>query len=524
MFDKIISLPKIASSVQSEVTAKLNEGVAKVSSLASTGISKIASGVPSFQQLASSNILGKAVSPVLGDLSAQLGGAASQLAAGLGSQIPNAFGLLQGFSTLNGVTASGLRATIGEPADPAADDSHKVKLVSQLDGSAVIFDNMPEIQETRAADYEPLQPPQLPGEFQKYKGTKSVQWTITAVLTASTTAEATLNRYYVNTLRVWTFPFFGEQQQQKFNRLGAPPPVVNFMGWRNLVVSVPTVITNLNWTWPKDVDWLPTSEIDSVSGMPIPFPAVITITITLVESFSPAQMNSIDLASYRAGDLIGAYSSSSGVGNSISNTGELNSALGNDIFNTVTNEINNLPSAETLLADNFPSAMSNVMDVGPSAIPNMGSSGLNINASGLGLTSSINGITSGTLNGLSINNSSITLPNTSANSSLPSISNINYSISSTSTPTLSSTNILANTSNSISPNSQPALTSSFGISNITDSLNNLASTASFKLNQLTYSGVPSDQLTYTGSDPIVWDRVNSERLRRGLAGLPNTRP
>lgn len=34
-----------------------------------------------------------------------------------------------------------------------------------------------------------------------------------------------------------------------------------------------------------------------------------------------------------------------------------------------------------------------------------------------------------------------------------------------------------------------------------------------------YARTPSDQLTYTGDDPIVWDRINRERLQRGLPGL-----
>lgn len=38
------------------------------------------------------------------------------------------------------------------------------------------------------------------------------------------------------------------------------------------------------------------------------------------------------------------------------------------------------------------------------------------------------------------------------------------------------------------------------------------------------SGTPDDKLTYSGKDPIVWDRVNNERLRRGLSPLPNSRP
>ena len=60
------------------------------------------------------------------------------------------------------------------------------------------------------------------------------------------------------------------------------------------------------------------------------------------------------------------------------------------------------------------------------------------------------------------------------------------------------------------------------------------STFTFDLNSLQSSGTslerglstntPDDKLTYSGNDPIVWDRVNNERLRRGLSPLPNPRP
>jgi len=38
------------------------------------------------------------------------------------------------------------------------------------------------------------------------------------------------------------------------------------------------------------------------------------------------------------------------------------------------------------------------------------------------------------------------------------------------------------------------------------------------------ANTPDDKLTYSGTDPTVWDRVNNERLRRGLSPLPGTRP
>jgi hypothetical protein len=39
-----------------------------------------------------------------------------------------------------------------------------------------------------------------------------------------------------------------------------------------------------------------------------------------------------------------------------------------------------------------------------------------------------------------------------------------------------------------------------------------------------YKNTKDDDLTYTGDDGLVWDRVNTERLRRNLAGLTNKRP
>lgn len=39
-----------------------------------------------------------------------------------------------------------------------------------------------------------------------------------------------------------------------------------------------------------------------------------------------------------------------------------------------------------------------------------------------------------------------------------------------------------------------------------------------------FSKTPDDKLTYSGTDPIVWDRTNNERLRRGLSPLSTPKP
>ena len=520
MFDKLFDLPKISSSIQQEVTSKIGEATQKIgTSLVSPAVTKIASGLPSFSDLASSNILGKPVSPLLGDLSAQMGSVASQLsglAGGFGNIAANPFGLADVFgNSSTSLTASALRSTVGEPADGSTDQSHKVRLVSQVDGSAVYFDNMPEIQETRLAEYEALQPPQLPGEFQKYKGTKSVQWTITAVLTAATINEATLNRYYVNSLRTWTYPYFGDAQQA-LGRLGAPPPVILFSGWRGLVGEVPTVITNLNWTWPKDVDWLPTQEIDPQSGMPIPFPAVVTITITLVESFSPSQINNISLANYRAGDMVGAY---------VGSFQTIDTGEPSDVFSDIQGGfMTDLSGLTNNLSSMIPTTINNITgNIGAGVLPNLSTIG-NMGFSTGNMGFSTGNIGAGVLPNLSTNGIVPSIPGLSGASSLPAINDLGNTVNTTSliaTPQIS--NLPRVTSSSNGQNSIIGAASTF-LSSSAQTAVNLAAGASFKLNQSLYSGTASSDLTYTGSDPLVWDRVNSERLRRGLSGLPNPRP
>jgi hypothetical protein len=219
-----------------------------------------------------------------------------------------------------------VREAVGDNAGPE-DDYHKVRLVANVQYSAamaivdpgstgfepynqqiVVFDIMPEVSENHDVQYEALSPAQLPGEFQKYKGTGSTKWSINGMFTARTRDEARRNFIYLQTLRGWTKPYFGRKQDEQFpDKLGAPPPVIDFSGWRGLVGKVPTVITSLQWNWPNAVDWLPTGLVDNETNREIPFPAVMNVTIQLVETFSPGQFNEFDLVAYRYGDMINAW-------------------------------------------------------------------------------------------------------------------------------------------------------------------------------------------------------------------------
>lgn len=222
----------------------------------------------------------------------------------------------------------------GESKAVEKNTNHMVSLTDTsvgaiADQKTVLFEVMPEVTEQRQVQYEAVAPPQFIGAFQKFKGTDSVQWIIQGQFVARNSFEASKNLAYLRLLRSWTLPFFGQKilTVDRFApMLGAPPPVLMFTAYsKNLIGPVPTVITGLNWSWPKDVDYIQALDdgfsltgttvetFNAVlsakgdSGNLIPFPAVINITVNLVESFSIGQFNAFDLEAYRRGNMIGAY-------------------------------------------------------------------------------------------------------------------------------------------------------------------------------------------------------------------------
>lgn len=211
--------------------------------------------------------------------------------------------------------ASATSTNAAAPKSSGEDKSHLVTLEDN-EGNLIEFLVMPEITENRSAEYEAVAPPQFPGAFQKYKGTSSVQWLINATFISRTTPEATKNLINLNILRGWTMPYFGDKIKNSFNfsqKLGAPPPVLIFKGFRSAIVGpVPVVITSLTWSWPRDVDYIPATAPDG-SAFNVPFPTVMTLTINVVESFSTEQFNNFDLEAYRVGNFEAAFGGGSAV-------------------------------------------------------------------------------------------------------------------------------------------------------------------------------------------------------------------
>ncbi len=250
-------------------------------------------------------------------------------------------------------TAASVNASTQSSDSADGSTGHKVKLVapadnavmqyesivnfprSPLDQTTVEFDVMPEVQEIHSVEYEVVAAPQMPTEFQKYKGTKAVQWQINGTFVCRTKGEAYRNFIFLNNLRSWSKPFFGEKQRLQFEggvdgrgKLGAPPPVLKFSGWRELVGEVPVVITSLNWNFPKDCDWIPCGVFDS-EGKEVPFPTIMTVNVSMVESLSPDQVNGFDLVAFRNGQMVNAWLPEGDQPRSYERSEPLNSNAGN---------------------------------------------------------------------------------------------------------------------------------------------------------------------------------------------------
>lgn len=290
---KSILGPGIASGVAAAASYTIAGAATKVSEAASTLYGTMG-GVGNFTKVASQ---AKTFAQMNAD--AILNGTPS----GASNVIPTSLLNLAGTTNQSSdasASASAINAATGQTNKRSL---HKVTLKENGTANAVVFEVMPEIVEQHTVEYEAIAPPQFPGSFQKYKGNSATQWQVNTTLISRNSTEAAQNLRYLQMLRGWTKPFFGDRTANSFkNKLGAPPPVLTLSGLRDLVGPVPVVITSLNWTWPKDVDYISTG-IKGSDGNYIPFPTVIQVPIQLVESYSITQFNDFSLADYRAGNL-----------------------------------------------------------------------------------------------------------------------------------------------------------------------------------------------------------------------------
>jgi hypothetical protein len=175
--------------------------------------------------------------------------------------------------------------------------------------NTIVLDVMPTISESRSVTYEAFSPIHHPGEIMKYRGTGGRKWNVSGRFIARNQQEATLNQIYMNVIRAWTMPFYGNgtSEDSELKRyLGAPPPILTLSAYGDSNISgVKCVLTNYDWTWPNDVDYIPTLNGE-------PFPVIINISMSLEETWSPSEFSGFNLRKFYEGDLSGAMSDFAG--------------------------------------------------------------------------------------------------------------------------------------------------------------------------------------------------------------------
>lgn len=213
-------------------------------------------------------------------------------------------------------STSGLSPTNANAAGlpkEASTANFRVKIVSKINSSDFVeFVVSPTITEARSASYSATDLLHHPGQMQIYKSTGARSWNITGMFISRTAEEAQINLRMVNIIRSWTMPYYGtgteasekgakEKEVKKGSRFGAPPDTLTLSAYGETMIGpVPTVLSNSNFNWPNDVQYIQTT-----SGNP--FPVILNVTIDLIESYSSNEYSSFSLMDYKAGDLTKAF-------------------------------------------------------------------------------------------------------------------------------------------------------------------------------------------------------------------------
>lgn len=226
--------------------------------------------------------------------------------------------------------------------------------VTDVRNSQVVFEVTPTFSESGTVDYSAITPVHMPGSIQIYKHTNSRTFEIGAKLISRNLEDAKQNMVYLQRLRGWRYPYFGQTStltgaQQDSRRMkgrtyqgeeplsatdrenlvrkrireegvqlrGAPPDVLYLYAYstgandsrpitpaRVNINRVPVVITSLNITYPDDVTYIPVYASQRPGAQAEPFPVKMDVTISLAETHSPGEFESFDLQKFKTGNLV----------------------------------------------------------------------------------------------------------------------------------------------------------------------------------------------------------------------------
>jgi hypothetical protein len=190
----------------------------------------------------------------------------------------------------------------GEPINEG--DSLKVIITQepQVYGgpNRVVFTVMPRIDEQRSVEYDTAQIVHHPGGILKYRTTSTRTWGVSGRLMSRNSSEASENLAIINMIRSWTQPFYGQGTASNVStadKLGAPPPILTLKGYGpHMIGPVKCVLKSYNWNFDNAIDYITTNDGH-------PFPVILDITLSLEESWSPAEYSGFDIVKYKSGDL-----------------------------------------------------------------------------------------------------------------------------------------------------------------------------------------------------------------------------
>jgi len=179
--------------------------------------------------------------------------------------------------------------------------------------NTLVFEVMPSISERNSASYDSFAPLHAGGEILKFRNTTARSWSISGKLIARTVEEASLNLAYINMIRTWNKPFVGsgtaDTKYTSSAYLGAPPPILTLSAYgEQMIGPIQCVLESYSWDWPNDVDYLQAIARDANGKfVKVPFPVIVSVSLDLKESWSPAEQSGFDLNSFKNGDMSGAY-------------------------------------------------------------------------------------------------------------------------------------------------------------------------------------------------------------------------
>lgn len=158
----------------------------------------------------------------------------------------------------------------------------KIQIKDSLgtDANVVIFEASSPLAETRNAHYEPYPIIHLPTDILAYRNTSSRQFSITGKFVSRNVEEAVQNLRYLNLIRSWILPDFGNS--------GSTPPVVYLSAYNHSNVdNVPVVIKNYAWTYTDDTDYIfDKNNMEYTEPMPV----IGLISIDLIEIYTPDEI------------------------------------------------------------------------------------------------------------------------------------------------------------------------------------------------------------------------------------------